>query len=1093
MGTGAGGDSGPSVLVRVGDSRFLFNCPEGTQRFFAEHTCRLSRLTAVAFTDLSVASIAGLPGLLLTVADTKRALASAAAAKEKEKGKGKGKDKEGDSVGNLDAHGDGITLPKAGKAKAGQAKRDPTGGEPKVSSVYSRCCEDDDPMNFPDPMAPAAPVPWTSQNKRKAPEREGAADSCGTLDGSAIAPMDTSPCPGTHPAMEVGTSTLSFTTTTSSTSTTTTTSATAPEPIPPCLTVLGGPNLPAWLRSLSVTLRRRALVLRVGVALPGGLGAMHADACAALLPVASHWPSGAPERLWSALDRHGASKAYEGGLRCDAAATRPLGHWDYAMERLAREPSPAEAAAAAKGESEIESDVASEQDRKRNKGSEAPGECGAGMKATVKVSKNATTNLLPPGWEVIGESSAVHFGPRKTPAAFGFTLPEQVRVAEVHPGEVAPATHHETLGEWAASLSGGRPEPRSNKWYTSYILHSSDPPKKFDVKRAAAIGLPKGPLFGMLVRGLTLRSPSGRIFRPSDVTLETDRGAAVAIVRCPSVADIGDHAAHPAWRPYVGGADGAARAFAVAVHLCPGGVAEHPAYLAWCVSLGPTVKHIFVDRSLCVGSPFFHAQTLNIVRLHALHPVVFPLPSADWDRADAKLPAAVAETLGQDRARAAVPLLAYRAMPASSAGWIERKIPGFGAVSFADYEARCVARHAAAAAEAAADARAHAVANGGANPGHANPGGVSLSSAIAGVPLPEGDPEFELVLLGTGSAIPSMYRNVSSTWLSLQPFPCDPRPAVAPWTPEDLAVAVASCAGCPGFLFDAGEGTYGQMVRRFGVPGAEMRLLSLRAILVSHMHADHLTGLSRVVLERTRLVRSLPPGTLPPPPLIIVGPPLVHALLSDARDALRIDPNINSNIEPSQDLEWEFVPCEAVLEGAREELTRALGLGHLEAVPVDHTTPVAYGFVLSGDNNNNNNSKNINNGKNFKIVYSGDTRPSELLARRGEGADVLVHEATFEDDLPHEAVARGHSTISEAAGVAAQMRARALILTHFSQRYPKFPSCGDLKEKAAAIGFGFDMMTVQSMGHAMNLGRFHAALTDLYRDPDDLQDDLDEF
>jgi ribonuclease BN (tRNA processing enzyme) len=34
----------------------------------------------------------------------------------------------------------------------------------------------------------------------------------------------------------------------------------------------------------------------------------------------------------------------------------------------------------------------------------------------------------------------------------------------------------------------------------------------------------------------------------------------------------------------------------------------------------------------------------------------------------------------------------------------------------------------------------------------------------------------------------------------------------------------------------------------------------------------------------------------------------------------------------------------------------------------------------------------------FKLVYSGDTRPSQQLALAGSGADLLVHEATFDDD-----------------------------------------------------------------------------------------------
>ena len=51
-----------------------------------------------------------------------------------------------------------------------------------------------------------------------------------------------------------------------------------------------------------------------------------------------------------------------------------------------------------------------------------------------------------------------------------------------------------------------------------------------------------------------------------------------------------------------------------------------------------------------------------------------------------------------------------------------------------------------------------------------------------------------------------------------------------------------------------------------------------------------------------------------------------------------------------------------------------------------------------------------------------------------------MHEATFDDDLISEAVAKKHSTTSEAIGIGAAMGARRVILTHFSQRYQKIPS-----------------------------------------------------
>ena len=52
-------------------------------------------------------------------------------------------------------------------------------------------------------------------------------------------------------------------------------------------------------------------------------------------------------------------------------------------------------------------------------------------------------------------------------------------------------------------------------------------------------------------------------------------------------------------------------------------------------------------------------------------------------------------------------------------------------------------------------------------------------------------------------------------------------------------------------------------------------------------------------------------------------------------------------------------------------------------------------------------------------------------------------QATFEDELVGEAVAKRHSTTGEAVGVGARAGAYRTILTHFSQRYAKLPVIDD--------------------------------------------------
>mgnify|MGYP003951391331 CR=1 FL=1 len=62
-----------------------------------------------------------------------------------------------------------------------------------------------------------------------------------------------------------------------------------------------------------------------------------------------------------------------------------------------------------------------------------------------------------------------------------------------------------------------------------------------------------------------------------------------------------------------------------------------------------------------------------------------------------------------------------------------------------------------------------------------------------------------------------------------------------------------------------------------------------------------------------------------------------------------------------------------------------------------------------------------------------------MRGARGGDATVLIHEATFEDDLLEDAVKKRHSTTSEAIRTGVDARCYRTILTHFSQRYPKAP------------------------------------------------------
>ena len=51
------------------------------------------------------------------------------------------------------------------------------------------------------------------------------------------------------------------------------------------------------------------------------------------------------------------------------------------------------------------------------------------------------------------------------------------------------------------------------------------------------------------------------------------------------------------------------------------------------------------------------------------------------------------------------------------------------------------------------------------------------------------------------------------------------------------------------------------------------------------------------------------------------------------------------------------------------------------------------------------------------------------------GCDVVIHETTYHAELKEKAIAGGHSTSQMAGEFAARIKAKKLIITHFSQRY----------------------------------------------------------
>ncbi|XP_005399395.1 PREDICTED: zinc phosphodiesterase ELAC protein 2 isoform X1 [Chinchilla lanigera] len=271
----------------------------------------------------------------------------------------------------------------------------------------------------------------------------------------------------------------------------------------------------------------------------------------------------------------------------------------------------------------------------------------------------------------------------------------------------------------------------------------------------------------------------------------------------------------------------------------------------------------------------------------------------------------------------------------------------------------------------------------------------------------------EIIFLGTGSAIPMKIRNVSATLVNISP---------------DKSL-----------LLDCGEGTFGQLCRHYG-SDVDRVLGSLTAVFVSHLHADHHTGLLNILLQRGRALASL---GKPFHPLLVVAPiqlrPWLQQYHNQCQEVLH-----HISLIPAKYLQKGVEVSDPTTESLISSLLETCDLKEFQTCLVRHCKH-AFGCALVHTSD-------------WKVVYSGDTMPCEALVQMGKDATLLIHEATLEDGLEEEAVEKTHSTTSQAIGVGMRMNSGFIMLNHFSQRYAKIPLFSpDFNDR---VGIAFDHMQV---------------------------------
>jgi len=273
---------------------------------------------------------------------------------------------------------------------------------------------------------------------------------------------------------------------------------------------------------------------------------------------------------------------------------------------------------------------------------------------------------------------------------------------------------------------------------------------------------------------------------------------------------------------------------------------------------------------------------------------------------------------------------------------------------------------------------------------------------------------FELTILGSGSAVPTPKRNPSSQFIN-----CHNRK----------------------ILIDCGEGTQFQ-IRKF-----KIKLQSIQIILISHLHGDHYFGLAGLLSTMNLLGRNNG--------LTIYGPEGLEKIL---RSQLKIG-----------DSKFAFDIDFKTLYGNEREIIFEDNKIEIHAFPLKHKIPTN-GFLIKEKEplrklNKKAIEKNniaieyrhrLQKGEKIKdadgnlldldtytyppkkarsYAYCSDTMPNESNLDLLNGVSLMYHEATFVNQHKARAKSTMHSTAEQAATFAKKAKAKKLIIGHFSNRY----------------------------------------------------------
>ncbi len=283
-----------------------------------------------------------------------------------------------------------------------------------------------------------------------------------------------------------------------------------------------------------------------------------------------------------------------------------------------------------------------------------------------------------------------------------------------------------------------------------------------------------------------------------------------------------------------------------------------------------------------------------------------------------------------------------------------------------------------------------------------------------------------VVFLGTSGSVPTLKRSL---------------PCVVVQCPRDQ------------WMFDCGENSQRQMM------ASKVSFHRKMKVFITHLHGDHVLGLPGLLQTMALMERR--------EPVEIYGPVGIKNFLVCTKETLNFGLNYPVTIN---EIIAEGIICDTgeiqvtafrsshAVESyayAFEEKPRPGKFYPKKAQALGLPVGELWSELQSGQEVTASNGKTVKPSdvmgpmrRGRKIVYTGDTKPFSGFAKYAEGADLVIHDCTFDDSLKEKAETDGHSTPSQAAAQAKAADAKRLVLSHISARYPDASS---LLEQAKKI------------------------------------------